>query len=152
MKRVTYFMGVIALFTFCGREAYACSCAGIPGAEIESLSRAEFSRRFISGSVAVFTGRVVEAGEAYQTKEGPYRVFTFEVETYWKGPGAAKAYIHTSVFGATCGVSYVVGNDYLVIAERIGGQLYASLCRHGLANRNREVFLRRLGKGKRPPR
>jgi hypothetical protein len=150
MNRVACVMSVLAMLAFAGPRAYACACADFPASEIESWSRAEFSRRFMSGRAAIFLGRVVEEGEPYPTEHGPSRVYTFEVQRYWKGAGAKRVYIHTAVFGAACGVTYEVSKTYLVIAQRDGGELFTSLCTHRLANRNREIFLRKLGEGKSP--
>ena len=149
MKRFTILAGAVALLVFGGQITYGCSCRVPTASEIESLSEAEFARRFADIDGAAFTGRVVEAGRV-KTELRWVNKFTFEVESYWAGPGAKRIDIQTAAHGASCGVSYAVGKKYLVFAVRHGGVFHANLCTHIGATKNRKVILRRLGRGEKP--
>ena len=149
MKRAIILAGTVALLAFGGQTAYGCSCLVPTASEIESFSEAEFARRFAGAGGAAFTGRVVEAGRV-NTRLGWLKRFTFEVESYWRGPGAKRVDIHTAAQGAACGVSYAVGGKYLVFATSHDGVLHTNLCTHISATKNRKVLLRRLGKGVKP--
>ncbi len=148
MRTLILLACLVALFSIGERNVYACSCYVPSASEIESMTDAEFSRRFLAANRATFIGRVVEKARA-RSSGGSWEV-TFEVERYWKGGGTKRVAVYTATTGAACGVDYKVGESYLVIASRHKDDLQSSLCAHLSATRNKAAILKRLGRGEKP--
>lgn len=92
-------------------QAYACSCVE-PGAPIEELET----------SAAVFAGRVVSVDGAFDPDEAPYSpedrtTVEFEVGAVWKGLVHERMYVTTRPDGASCGFTFVEGEEYVVYAH-----------------------------------
>jgi|SRR5688500_135001 len=148
MRTLILLAGIVALFSIGGRNVYACSCYVPSASEIESMSDAEFSRRFLALDGATFIGRVVKKSRAMSSSGGSWKV-TFEVERYWNG-GSKRVTVYTATNGAVCGVDYKVGERHLVFASRHKGNLQSSLCAHLGATQNKAALLKRLGRGEKP--
>jgi hypothetical protein len=149
MRTLILLAGLVALFSIGGRNVYACSCYVPTASEIESMTDAEFSRRFLAVDGVAFIGRVVKKARAMSSSGGSWEV-TFEVERYWKGSSAKRLAVYTATHGAACGVDYKMGESHLVIANKHKGELRSSLCAHLSATRNKAILLKRLGRGEKP--
>ena len=73
---------------------------------------------------------------------------TFAVESYWKGVETAEVIIYTGRDSAACGVSYVEGQKYFVVASRSGGKFWTDLCSWIGYSNTEKAYLKGLGKGK----
>ena len=132
----------VALLGFGGQNVYACSCS-----EVKTEKKVSYKRWLKEFDGAVFTGRVVmieKIAARYELK------VTFEVERFWKGVETPKMIIYTAIDGAACGVTYVEGENYLVIANRSGDKLYTDLCSWLWYSKNEKAFMKGLGRGKGP--
>lgn len=149
MKAFVLLASFIILFTLSGRNAYACSCFVPSSSEIEAMTDAQFSQRFLDLDGAVFLERVVKKSRGVSSGGGSVKI-TFEAERYWEGVWAKRVSVYAFASEAACGVNYEVGERHLVIATRYRGNLQTNLCAHLLAAKNRAVILKKLGRGKRP--
>lgn len=107
--------GFSARFTILGLLpglAFGCSCAG------ERLP----CRAALSTEV-IFTGRVV-AADARPTETR----YTFQVTRSLKTTAAATIDVTAGNDGASCGVRFEAGQEYLVFAYHSGGTLVTNLC------------------------
>jgi hypothetical protein len=132
------------LLGFSGQVALGCSCLEVESDKKEKLDYKKWLEEFDG---AVFVGQVVKIESiksSYQLK------VTFEVETYWKGVETTKSIIYTARDGAACGVTYVEGKKYFVVANASKGELHTDLCSWLLYSKNEKAYLKGLGKGKRP--
>lgn len=99
-----------ALFLIYPEPIYACKCV-LPGSPSEEMAR----------FATVFQGRVVsvrelDGGDAAPAGRGQLNV-EFEVETVWKGNVGQSINLTTVRDAAACGISFVVGDTYVVYAE-----------------------------------
>jgi hypothetical protein len=144
MKKILLLIFALALVGFYGQAAYGCSCLEVEPDKKERVNYKQWLKGFDG---AVFVGRVVKIEKIranHQLK------VTFEVESYWKGVETAEAIIYTGMDSAACGVTYVEGKKYFVIANRSAGKLSTDLCSWLGYSKNEKAYLKGLGKGKRP--
>jgi hypothetical protein len=94
-------------------QAHACSCMV---ADEESA--------FAQGNM-IFHGEVTGIAE---DSENWKKSVAFKVETVWQGPAVNGMVIYTGMDSAMCGVEFVVGEEYTVVANRSEGELWVSLC------------------------
>jgi hypothetical protein len=142
MKKILLLIFSMALLGFSGQAAYGCSCIEVKPSKKQRVNYKQWLKGFDG---AVFVGQVVKIEKI----EAHYQVkVTFEVETYWKGVDAAEAIIYTAMDGAACGVTYVEGEKYFVIANRSKDKLYTDLCSWIGYSKNEKAYLKGLGKGK----
>ena len=104
-------LGLLVLLPDC---ASACSCVLPQGSQKERAERA------LSGSEAVFSGKVVEiekppSGPGWSS--GDLETDTFRVSEVWKGPQRATLEVKTPVWGMSCGYPFEEGQEYLVYAS-----------------------------------
>lgn len=100
-------------------HAQACSCIQ-PAGVLESLEQA----------TAVFSGEVIEIKEPkniFTDSSNPLTV-TFSLSRTWKGPDYKTLKVHTPISSASCGYTFVVGQEYLVYTSGTEGYLEVSLC------------------------
>src|SRR6185312_15161837 len=75
----------------------ACSCMMLPSTE-EGFSR----------SHAVFSGEVIEI----KGNGGSGKTVVFKVKETWKGVNESEVVLLTGAHEASCGIPFVVGNEY----------------------------------------
>ena len=147
MKKLILASWLLILVTFSGQFAYACRCPEIPINGSGEYSLKEWLDEFDG---AMFTGRVVKiikvkADDEWDTPE--LRV-TFRVDRFWKGVKAAETVIYTSA--GTCGVRYVRGRKYFVIADNFEGRLRTDICTSPKSYDEVYDYIKELGEGKKP--
>ena len=121
-------------------RSYACSCV-TPGSPSEELAK----------STAVFMGQVVsvrefDRGNDIMSSLDPTTV-EFEVATIWKGPSYETMFLTTARFGASCGFTFIEGEEY-VVYSRDGSTV--SLCSRTRPLSEAPHDLAELGKGQVP--
>jgi hypothetical protein len=144
MKKTNSLILSIALFAFCGQAAYGCSCVEIEPGKKHRVNYKELLEDFEG---AVFVGQVVKIEKieaAYKNK------VTFHVEKYWTGVEGAEAVIYTAMDEAGCGVTFVEGKNYLVIAERFADRLHIHRCSWLGYSEHEKAYIKGFGKGKVP--
>lgn len=105
------------------REAYACSCVGVPNAE-EALRSSD----------AVFWGEAVGIERQNVTSSAPPFLgqVTFDVREVWKGVSDERVVVYGQGMEASCGLDFDKGETYLVFAYHVGkggdGPLETGLC------------------------
>ena len=126
-------------------QSYACSCAP-PGSPSEALE----------GADAVFMGRAVsvkEVEEVYGDRTYVDSLVTeFKVATVWKGPFNQTIYINSGAYGASCGLAFTEGAEYIVYAYHSGrrGGLGTGLCTRTTGLSGAMEDLAGLGQGTAP--
>lgn len=101
-----------ALFTAQAQPVYACSCI-IPGTPQEELEKSD----------AVFSGTVMKMEETISGYD-----VTLQVQEAWKGVEDNLIKVHTGMGGGDCGFSFREGEDYLVYASLVNGELQVYIC------------------------
>ncbi len=143
MKKIVLLVFSIALLGVVGQATYGCSCREAEG----KRQRVNYKKWLKNFDGAVFVGQVVRI----EKNEARYEVkVTFEVEKYWKGVETSQASIYTAMDGAACGVNYVEGQNYFVIANRSERKFYTDLCSWLGYRKNEKAYLKGLGRGKNP--
>ena len=126
-------------------QSYACSCAQ-PSSPSEALE----------GADAVFMGRAVSVSkveEVYGDRTYVDSVVTeFNVSTVWKGPLNQTIYINSGADGASCGLAFTEGVEYIVYAYHSGrrGGLGTGLCTRTTGLSGAMEDLAGLGQGTAP--
>ncbi len=120
--------------------SYACSCVP-PASPSESLAN----------SALVFQGRVssvqeLDRGDGTWGSLDPTTV-AFEVSTVWKGPEHQTMYLTTAREGASCGFTFVDGEEY-VVYSRDGSEV--SLCSRTRNVSDAKADVEALGPGTTP--
>ena len=122
-------------------QILACSCVR-PGSPSEESAQ----------SSSVFAGRVVSVREFHDpstttiSSTDPTTV-KFEATTIWKGPSYETMYLTTERSEASCGFTFVEGEEYIVYS-RDGSTV--SLCSRTALLENAEADLDELGQGRAP--
>lgn len=137
-------LSILCLAALPAQACFACSCSP-PETPDLALSR----------SAAVFRGRVTAVSEWRSNGffGTPYRQVIFQVDTVWKGPGAAEIVVNTRMGGADCGYRFAPGQVYLVYAYQDRGQsflpagLSTGLCARTRAISQASADLNALGVG-----
>jgi len=75
---------------------------------------------------------------------------TFQVDKYWKGVNNTEAVVYTGAGCCDCGVHYVEGENYFVIAHRTDGYLRTNICTSHENYRDVDLYIKELGRGKTP--
>ncbi|NLF11026.1 MAG: hypothetical protein GX597_04480 [Anaerolineaceae bacterium] len=120
MRRKLWLLVLVAgaLLLAPGR-ARACLCAAVasPG---EEMAR----------SAAVLAGRVlrIDAPQGAMVSTGDPVHVVFQVERVWKGPAVHNLVIVTARHSVSCGFPFEVGEEYLVYARAVEGELHTSIC------------------------
>ena len=127
-------------FVMAPHSAYACSCVQNPPPQ-EAMDR----------SAVVFAGRVV----SLNLHERPGDVWSgadpvtveFDVNRVWKGYDYQTMYLTTARSGATCGFTFVEGEEYLVYSS---DATTVSLCSRTRSKSEAKEDLAALGEGRFP--
>ena len=132
MRSVALFFGIVIVFSLASRTATACSCGGT-GTPCESYGSA----------AAVFAGTVTgvrdierEMKDVSGQRKQEYlngiewvpMAYKFSVEQPYLGVAGAEIEIFTGRGGGDCGVSFQIGQRYLVYAYRYKDKLTTSIC------------------------
>ncbi len=123
------------------QQALACSCVH-PDPPLNELAR----------SAAVFSGKVIQVREFHDpnsttiSSTDPTTV-VFEVETIWKGPSYETMYFTTRRSEASCGFTFVEGEEYIVYSHD-GSNV--SLCSRTSILSQAHDDLEELGEGRAP--
>lgn len=119
IRRLTVALAVLAFIVTALRQqppsAFACSCMIAPP---PTQARDE--------AVAVFAGTVSAIAPANPGSTN--LLVTFDLDESWKGPTESQLTITTPGNSAACGVSFDVGQGYLVYASAQEGQFQTTLC------------------------
>lgn len=119
--RALFLPALVAASVLAASAAWACSCVGYESAD-----------RQLAEADVMFTGRVVSRTNHALGDHHPDSWVTtrFEVRRTIKGePLAQRAVRHSTETGGMCGVRFVPGQDYAVIAHfRPDGALETSSC------------------------
>lgn len=142
MKRILPAILATLLLGLTVQAAYGCSC--IIDSEKKKIDYKKWAEGFDG---AAFKGRVVSIDADIAKKQ---LKVTFDVDSYWKSDGEGRAVVYTAIDGAMCGVSYEVGKEYTVIADRSDGKLRTGLCSDLVYQSNLKGYLKALGKAKKP--
>lgn len=116
---IRFSISIVLLLTFLAFDpprAFACMCAG---------NQPLFD--VLATSAAVFSGKVVrdESAANFQLSNGGYiSVQTIEVTKMWKGPSNQLL----MVANHQCSYPFQVGQEYLIFAREIEGQLVVDSC------------------------
>jgi hypothetical protein len=147
MKRVFMSALIIAMF-ICGVQvAQACECVQV-GEKIPAKKWiADFKGAVFLGKVKSIVEVEVLIDASHFTLE---REVTFEIEEIWKGVEGAELKIRTGIGGGDCGVRYVEGEMYFVVAHSLEGKLKTDICTSNTRLSDDAETIRELGKGKRP--
>ena len=150
MKKVILLMCFATMLGFCERVAHACTCV----TSNEVVEGFDFKRWLEEFDGAMFTGRVDKIERVLvkidEEVSIPELKVTFEVERFWKGVENVEVAIHTGVDGAACGVGYVEGERYFVIARKSGDGLHTDICTSPKKYSDVEAYIKELGEGKKP--
>ena len=139
--RTTLIVSVIGLWFIANPErGYACSCAE-PGSPSEALA----------DSAAVFLGKAVsvrefDRGDGSRGSADPTTI-EFDVKTVWKGDDHQTMYLTTPRWDASCGFTFVEGEDYIVYSWD-GSEV--SLCSRTRSLSEAAADLDELGEGRSP--
>ena len=123
------------------QQALACSCAP-PGSPSRELAR----------SAAVFSGKVIDIREytdpnAMTFSSTDPTTVEFEVNTVWKGPSHETVYFTTRRSEASCGFTFVEGEQYIVYSH--DGSTVSLCSRTSIISRALDD-LEELGEGRAP--
>ena len=142
MKRLILILWLIAMFTFAGQAAYACSCGKITGPivlndrapkpspeEVRKWRLEQTDIALFIGSVKKIEKQKVKRSEGSDDRS-PMKKVTVTVEKYWLGVKAPEMIIYTGVGGGDCGVPYVKDRQYFfwAIRDRVSRLLETSGC------------------------
>ena len=147
MNRILFSVFAVALLACGARTANACDCGQVSGERVPA-------RKWLADfKGAVFLGKAIKVVEVQvPLDEGRYtleREVTFKVEQSWKGAESAEVKIRTGIGGGDCGVPYVEGERYFVVAHLLEGKLKTDICGYtSLSDATKTI--KELGKGKRP--
>ena len=130
MKTLARFLAgslVLSFFAIAApQQASACSCMAQTPDEL-----------FAEGNV-IFRGTVV--GKQLNAESRTY-AYAFDVDTVWQGPQSNGQIVLSPQDSATCGVNFAMGEEVIVVAQQVDGQLRTGLCSYGLRDPETEEFL-----------
>ena len=142
VMQVALVLSLIGLWLFANSEvSHACSCVP-PGSPSQELAQ----------SAVVFVGMVTSVREFSDPKATTYSsmdptTVEFEVDTVWKGPSHETTSLTTARMGASCGFTFVEGEEYIVYS-RDGATV--SLCSRTRPVAAAEEDFKDLGEGRKP--
>ena len=140
--QVALVLSLSGLWLFANTEvSHACSCVA-PGLPSEELAE----------SAAVFLGRVISVREFSDPKATTYSsmdptTVEFKVGTVWKGPSYETISLTTARSDASCGFTFVEGEEYIVYS-RDGATV--SLCSRTRPVAYAQEDFDELGEGQKP--
>ncbi len=138
MKKVWLVITAIALLCSLqfGTTAYACDC-NVPASAKEGLEEAD----------AVFTGKI-QALKKVILEGTIYNKYLVETTRVWKGVQESSLVIYTPI--TSCEMSFIIGEEYLIYAERQTDSWHVSNCGRTSELANRLKDLADLGAGEEP--
>ena len=147
---------LLAIFILEGQNVYACTCgkyAPINNGDVEFNLKEwlkEFDGAFFTGQVTIIEKIKVRLHDEYI----PELKVTFRVDRFWKGVNSANTIIYTGAGCCDCGVRYVRGKKYFVIADNINGNLRTNICTSPEKYEEVYDYIKQLGEGEilPPPR
>ena len=150
MKKVLVLSVFVTLITLSSETVNACTCVTSSEA-VKGFSLKRWLKEFDG---AMFTGRV-SGVETVKLKLGQelsadFLKVTFQVDQYWKGVKGVEAVVYTGAGCCDCGVHYVQGERYFVIADLIEGNLRTNICTSPKSYSDVDGYIKELGRGKRP--
>jgi hypothetical protein len=108
---------ILAIIALMPATAAACSC--MPSTPEESLER----------SHAAFVGTVVDAVQIERgDSPGPAVAYAFAVEAVARGARGPQATVVAGVGEAACGITFQIGQRWLIFARTEAGRLATGLC------------------------
>ena len=134
---------LLILLNIAPTTSYACSCAA-PGPVSDELER----------SAAVFKGKVigiVDANENNSMKSSADSIaIIIKVDEIWKGINQTEVVVYTERDSASCGFTFMEGQEYLIYASESDDLLRVSLCSRTTDLASASSDLAVLGKGAEP--
>lgn len=116
-------------------DAYACSC--LPPPPVATA---------VAESTAVFLGTIVTMTPPSTPTASV--VATFSVQRVWKGSTTAtQVQVYTPSNSAACGLSFAPGDQWLIYANEVDGNLSAILCSRSAPRSAAQQDLAELGPG-----
>ena len=150
MKKVILLICFMTLFSVSEQGVRACTCV----TSSEVVGGFNLKRWLKEFDGAMFTGRVTKIERVMVKMDEEVSIpefkVTFEVKRFWKGVKNVEVVIYTGVDGAACGVRYVEGEKYFVIAQRLRGGLHTDICTSPEKYSDVEAYIKKLGEGKKP--
>ncbi len=133
---------VLAVLAADPRCAWACSCASPWATPLEARD----------SSAAVFAGRVTDVSIPDPNSYTLFRsvAVTVAASQVWKGDVGSSIVIGTSRDEASCGYTFVVGQEYLFYAFEYEGQLVTGICGRTRPLADAQNDLAVLGEGRVP--
>lgn len=155
-KRAIKIFGLISIWIGLGQSAaFACSCA-----------RLASPNEYLQISDVVFAGKVIDENKVgwwsswirfkrhppfIERTEAFYQSRTvFEVTAVWKGDVFAKTSVIHGLIGASCGYVFDQGEEYIVYAYRVEGELHTHRCLRNNKLSDASEDLAAFGAGKTP--
>ena len=150
MRKLGLLVVFVTLVALSPKTVKACTCV-TSSETIKGFSLKTWLKEFDG---AMFTGRVkkietVRLKVDQELASDSLRV-TFQVDKYWKGVNNTEAVVYTGAGCCDCGVHYVEGENYFVIAHRIDGYLRTNICTSHENYRDVDLYIKELGRGKTP--
>ncbi len=132
----------LVVLTADARCAWACSCALPSATPLEARD----------GGAAVFAGHVTNVSIPDPNSYTPFRsvAVTVAVSQVWEGDVGSTIVIGTSRDGASCGYTFVVGQEYLLYAFEYEGELVTGMCGRTRPLADAQDDLAVLGEGRVP--
>ena len=150
MKKVLVLSVFVTLITLSPETVNGCTCV-TSGEAVKGSSLKRWLKEFDG---AMFTGRVKEIETVKLKLDQDLAVdflrVTFQVDKYWKGVKGAEAVVYTGAGCCDCGVHYVQGERYFVIADLIEGNSRTNICTSPKSYSDVDGYIKELGRGKTP--
>jgi hypothetical protein len=140
MGRILSILIVAAGLLIFAVSALACGCE-TSGSQKKDFELAK------NKAASIFVGRAVEVADVITHSDFSERRVNFRAERYWKGQFNEEVIVFTG--RNDCASHFVVGDEYLVLAYVLDGDLYTDICMKTGLVRHSAGTLKRLGKGKR---
>ncbi len=142
MKNMILMILTFGLLLVGGQSGFACSCVIEP--DQQQVNYQQWAGDFKG---TAFSGRVVKIE---MIKAQFKNKVTFAVDKYWRGIDNAVAVVYTAKDSGLCGVYYVVGEIYVVIADKFQDKINTDSCSEMTYREHRDDYLKALGEAKTP--
>ncbi len=141
---IKFFTPVSFIFCFFifTTNANACSCSpriALQGTTVEDQIKDEL--KTFNG--VIFRGEVIKIEKSNKILKA-----TFKVKRYWKGIG--KREISVVTLPALCGVTFSPKQTYILKVSGNATEYFATHCDQLDFNLHKKIYLKNLGKGKKP--
>lgn len=115
-RRFTHAALLAALLSLRASNSFACTCAGAPAEVAVERAAHIFAGRVTERLSPSDEDRVRARGSAESFLSIDMVRWTLAPTASWKGAVADTLYIYSAAEGASCGYTFVVGEEYLVFA------------------------------------